>query len=69
MASFHEKGSDHDESNAPANSGYVLDNRRRAALAEVDNAKFSYVISFSFRAHLMLLLKGGSTPKSALSPV
>ena len=27
----------------PANSAYDLDNRRRAALAEVDNARISYV--------------------------
>lgn len=43
MASYQEKGSDRDshEKVIPANSGYVLDERRRAALAEVDNAKFS----------------------------
>lgn len=27
----------------PASSAYALDNRRRAALAEVDNAHLSYV--------------------------
>lgn len=43
MSSIHEKGSENEGSNdAPANSGYVLDNRRRAALAEVDNARFSW---------------------------
>jgi PHS family inorganic phosphate transporter-like MFS transporter len=44
MASYQEQGSDHD-SNAnekQAGSSYVLDTRRRAALAEVDNAKFSW---------------------------
>ena len=30
----------------PANSAYELDNRRRAALAEVDNARISYVDRF-----------------------
>lgn len=29
--------------NLPASSAYALDNRRRAALAEVDNARLSYV--------------------------
>lgn len=54
MASYHEQGSDHDsspnEKEIPSNSGYVLDNRRRAALAEVDNAKFSYV---SFQSYII----------------
>ncbi len=40
-----EKGSTTDSSlPAVVRSGYVLDERRRAALAEVDNAKFSYVL-------------------------
>ena len=34
-----------DNHNKPSN--YVLDERRRAALAEVDNAKFSYVVAIS----------------------
>nr|BAB43910.1 phosphate transporter [Pholiota nameko] len=44
MASYQEKSSDRDshEKVVPANSGYVLGERRRAALAEVDNAKFSW---------------------------
>ncbi len=32
-----------DEKQTPSDVGYVLDNRRRTALAEVDNAKFSCV--------------------------
>lgn len=31
----------------PKNVAYTLDQRRRAALAEVDNASFSYVSLFS----------------------
>ena len=45
MASYQEKGSTgSQEKVAPGSKAvYVLDERRRAALAEVDNAQFSYV--------------------------
>lgn len=46
MASYQEKGSAEGSQEKVASGGkavYVLDERRRAALAEVDNAKFSYV--------------------------
>lgn len=70
MASYHEKGSDiGSQDRVPANSGYVLDSRRRAALAEVDNAKFSYVPEFPpilDRSHPRLLV--GSMPKSVSLP-
>ncbi|KAF8962717.1 phosphate transporter [Flammula alnicola] len=44
MASFHEKSSNDSQEKVVGrvNAGYVLDERRRAALAEVDNAKFSW---------------------------
>jgi len=46
MASYQEQGSDHDsnanEKQVASSSAYVLDSRRRAALAEIDNAKFSW---------------------------
>ncbi|KDR76371.1 hypothetical protein GALMADRAFT_247813 [Galerina marginata CBS 339.88] len=45
MASFHEKNSANTSQEKVATRGdaiYVLDERRRAALAEVDNAKFSW---------------------------
>jgi PHS family inorganic phosphate transporter-like MFS transporter len=43
MASFHEKGSVGSDKVAPRNdAAFALDARRRAALAEVDNAKFSW---------------------------
>ena len=70
MASYHEKGSDNSsQDRVPANSGYVLDSRRRAALAEVDNAKFSYVPAFSpVLDHPQPGLLVGSMPKSVSLP-
>jgi len=47
MASYNEKASSSGSQEkvvARADAAYVLDERRRAALAEVDNAKFSCVI-------------------------
>lgn len=42
MASFHEQGSNSDvDTKAPVVSVNAVAERRRAALAEVDNAKFS----------------------------
>jgi hypothetical protein len=38
---------DFDYTGAISKAGFALDERRRAALAEVDNAKFSYVYSGS----------------------
>ena len=69
MASYHEQGSDHDsspnEKEIPSNSGYVLDNRRRAALAEVDNAKFSCAPdSLRMRILFHSRISGGSMQKS-----
>lgn len=43
MASYQEKGSTEGSQEKVGRAVYVLDERRRAALAEVDNAKFSYV--------------------------
>ena len=38
----------------PASSAYALDNRRRAALAEVDNARLSYVELLSQNYHCFM---------------
>lgn len=50
MASFHEKTSNNTSQEkvigGQTDAVYVLDERRRAALAEVDNAKFSYVVFY-----------------------
>lgn len=43
MSDTYEKGSNNG-SNGGNDAGYILDARRRAALAEVDNAKFSYAL-------------------------
>lgn len=55
-------------------AGYSLDERRRAALAEIDNAKFSYVLlrfnlfePVVFMPFFCSLV--GSMPKSVWSPV
>lgn len=50
---------------------YALDERRRAALAEVDNAKFSYVSSSFFirQSHCFFFsISAGSMSRFALSP-
>lgn len=59
--SYHEKG----KTNAT-----ILDERRRAALSEIDNAPFSYV-SKIFTSFLPILISyvGGSMSRSALSLV
>ena len=44
MASFHEQGSTSSDVDTKPVSARAIAERRRAALAEVDNAKFSWVI-------------------------
>ena len=41
MASFHEQGSTNSEPDTKPVAAHAIAERRRAALAEVDNAKFS----------------------------
>lgn len=41
MASFHEQGSTNSEPDTKPAAAHAIAERRRAALAEVDNAKFS----------------------------
>ena len=44
MANFNEKAGSVDGSDPQINNpAYLIDERRRAALAEIDNARFSYV--------------------------
>lgn len=44
MASFHEHGSANSDQDIKPVAAHALAERRRAALAEIDNAKFSQVI-------------------------
>jgi len=74
MASFHEKGSvgsgDKVVTTARNDAAFALDERRRAALAEVDRAKFSCVFLLKSLIFISLILSlDGSTQKSASSPV
>ena len=68
MASLEKRASDRSDDDVGKNvqtTAYSLDERRRAALAEVDNAKFSYV---SLASHLTLpssCTLGGSISKFA----
>jgi len=52
MATYHHEGKESSiDSEKPVQRGdaaFILDERRRAALAEVDNAKFSYAVLHSF---------------------
>lgn len=42
MANFEKSSADgSDQAHKPGNPAYLIDERRRAALAEIDNAKFS----------------------------
>lgn len=71
MASVDEKSSNHESGDVKANSsdGFVLDRNRRAALAEVDNAKFSFVFSSFLTGTCSVdhpYLTVGSMPKFAL---
>ena len=46
-------------------TNYVLDERRRAALAEVDNDNFSYVPSTPKKSLVSYFFSGGSMSRSA----
>ena len=70
MASFHEQGSTNSEVDTKPAASRAIAERRKAALAEVDNAKFSWVSHvFSFYQSWSSFLPAGSMPKSASSPV
>jgi PHS family inorganic phosphate transporter-like MFS transporter len=72
MASFHEKGSvgSGDKVATRNDAAFALDERRRAALAEVDNAKFSCVFLLKSLIFISLILSSdGSMQKSASSLV
>ena len=63
--------SSNDGKGAVVQSQYVdLDEKRRAALAEIDNAPFSYVaIVYLISTPFSPSVTGGSTSRSAWSPV
>ena len=64
MARHQEKGTI--EFRDKGNTGYVLDERRRAALAQVDSAKFSYVPNWSLLNKWLTTFSVGSMPKSGI---
>ena len=54
----------------PNQAAFTLDEKRRAALAEVDNAKFSCAFSLCIPRHTFQLVSiGGSTSELASSQV
>jgi len=66
----YEEGSISSQEKGPKPIVYALDERRRAALAEVDNAKFSYVTPLQApKFGDSLFFSGGSTPRSVSSLV
>ena len=70
VGSVDDKSSHHGSSVVKSN-GFDLDRSRRNALAEVDNAKFSFV-ALQISVAIMIDFSGlsaGSTPKSVLSLV
>ena len=66
MASFHEQGSNSevDTKQPIVSHSHAIAERRRAALAEIDNAKFSLVLCLQLLIYLIFFLTVGSMPKS-----